>query len=123
MPLYKATFALRPELSEEQRDPILKRVKDVIVDEEGKIENIDLKGMQKFAYEVDELKEGFFVSIDFALDSSKANQIHEFLMKEKEAIRIMMIKQKISSKKKKSKGEKNERVKSGNSNRKPYPGS
>ena len=65
MPLYRATFFLRPESSEEQRDLILKKLKDIIVGENGKIKNIDAKGMQKLAYEVDKVKEGFFISTDF----------------------------------------------------------
>jgi len=122
MPLYRATFFLRPELNEEERDLILKKLKDVIIGENGKIKNIDAKGIQKLAYEVDKVKEGFLISTDFEIDSSKVNQIHKFLIKKEEIIRVMMIKQKVSSQKNKG-GHENERVKSGSTDRESYPGS
>jgi len=123
MPLYRVTFFLKPESNEEQRDLVLKKLKDIIIAENGKIKNIDSKGMQKLAYEVDKVKEGFFISADFEVDSSKISQIHKFLLKEEEIIRVMVTKQKISSKKKDKGGDENEWVKSGSSNRESHPGS
>lgn len=123
MPLYRVTFALRPELNEEEKDLILKKMSDIITRQKGKVGDIDLKGMQKLTYEVGRAKEGFFVSTDFEVDSSKINQIQQFFIKNKEIIRIMMIKGKALAGEKSKGGEKNERTESGGSDRKSDAGS
>jgi len=58
MSLYRATFALRPELEEEEKDLIVKELEDVVIGQNGKIEKVEGK-IQKFAYEVDKTKEDF----------------------------------------------------------------
>ena len=123
MPLYKVTFALRPELNEEEKDLILKKMSDIITRQKGKVGDIDLKRMQKLTYEVDGAKEGFFVSTNFEVDSSKINQIQQFFIKNKEIIRIMMIKGKALAGEKSKGGEKNERTESSGSDRKSDAGS
>ena len=127
MPLYRTTFALRPELNEDERDSVLKKISDVIIKQKGEVESVDLKGMQKLAYEVNKAKEGFFVSTNFQVDSSKMSKIQEFFTKNREIIRIMIIRGKALADKKsideKNKGgEKNERAESGGSDRKSDAG-
>ena len=77
MSLYRATFALRPELEEEERNSTVKEVQDFIVSQNGKIENVE-SGIQKFAFKVDKVNKGFFVSIVFEADTSKVDRIHQF---------------------------------------------
>lgn len=120
MSLYRATFALRPELEEEEKDSILKELEDVVIGQNGKTEKVESK-MQKFAYEVDKTKEGFLLTINLEIDPSKVDVIHQFLIKKKNIIRVMMTKQKIYPKKKNKGGKKDERIESGSPNRKSYP--
>lgn len=117
---YRATFALRPELEEEEKDSILKELEDVVIGQNGKMEKVDSK-MQKFAYEVDKTKEGFLMSIIIEIDPSKVDVIHQFLIKKKDIIRVMMTRQEIHPKKKNKGGKKDERIESGSPNRKSHP--
>ena len=82
MSLYRATFVLRPEVEEQERNSTVKEVQDFVVSQNGRIENVQ-SGMQKFAFEVDKANKGFFVSIVFEADASKIHEIHQFLMKKR----------------------------------------
>lgn len=120
MLLYRATFALRPELKEEEKDSIVKELEDVVIGQNGKVEKAESK-MQKFAYEVDKTKEGFLMSIIFEIDPSKVDLIQKFLIKKKDIIRVMMTRQKIHPKKKNKGGKENERIEPGSPDRKSHP--
>ena len=120
MPLYSAVCALRPELSEEERDLLLKGIEEVIVNEKGEVKDVNLMGMQKFAYEIGKVKEGFFITIDFHSDSSKLDRIREFFSGEKRIVRAMITRKKISPEKKRE-GKGGGQVESNNLNRESHP--
>ena len=105
MSLYRATFALRPELEEEEKNSTVKEVQDLVVSQNGKIESVDT-GMQKFAFEVDKANKGFFVSIVFEVDASKVHGIHQFFIKKRDIIRAMLTRQEIHIKNKDKGGKK-----------------
>ena len=94
MPLYRATFALSPELEEEEKNSTVKEVQDFVIGQNGKIENVE-SGIQKFAFEVDKTNKGFFVSIVFETDASKVHGIHQFLVRNRRIIRAMLTRQGI----------------------------
>jgi len=96
----------------------VKEVQDFIVNQNGKIENVE-SGIQKFAFEVDKTNKGFFVSIIFEVDTSKVDGIHQFLIKKRDIIRAMLIRQEIHPKNKG--GKKDERIESGSPDRESRP--
>lgn len=120
MPLYGAVLALRPELSDEERDLLLKGIEEVIVNEKGEVKDVNLMGMQRFAYEIGKGKEGFFITIDFHFDSSKVDRIREFFSGEKRIVRAMITRKKISPEKKRE-GKGGGQVESNNLNRESHP--
>ncbi len=120
MSLYRATFVLRPELEEEEKNSTVKEVQDFVVSQNGKIENVE-SGIQKFAFEVDKTNKGFFVSIVFEVDASKVHGIRQFLIKKRDIIRAMLIRQEIHLKNKDKGGKKDERIESGSPDRESRP--
>lgn len=119
MSLYRATFVLRPELEEEERNSTVKEVQDFVIAQNGKVENVE-SGIQKFAFEVDKENKGFFVSIVFGIDASKVDGIHQFLIKKRDIIRAMLTRQEIHPKTKDKGGKKDERIESGSLDREPH---
>lgn len=120
MSLYRATFVLRPELEEEEKNSTVKEVQDFVVSQNGKIENVE-SGIQKFAFEVDKTNKGFFVSIIFEVDASKVDGIRQFLIKKRDIIRAMLTRQEIHLKNKDKGGKKDERIESGSPDRESHP--
>ncbi len=120
MSLYRATFVLRPELEEEEKNSTVKEVQDFVVSQNGKIENVE-SGIQKFAFEVDKTNKGFFVSIVFEVDASKVHRIRQFLIKKRDIIRAMLTRHEIHLKNKDKGGKKDERIESGSPDRESHP--
>lgn len=63
---YETIFIINPEMSEEQINSTVDKVKSIIEGSNGVIDGIDLWGKKKLAYEIDKKSEGFFVLINFS---------------------------------------------------------
>lgn len=65
---YETVFVLSPEISEDQVNSTVDKVKSIIEKSNGKIENVDFWGKKKLAYEINKKNEGYFILIDFCSD-------------------------------------------------------
>lgn len=71
---YEAVFIFVPNLEEEKRNQLLERLKSVI-EGNGSITNIDEWGMRKLAYEINDLKEGYYVIVNFESNSEVVDEL------------------------------------------------
>lgn len=62
---YETIFILNPDITEEEVSSITDKVKSIIETQQGIIENIDIWGKKKLAYEVNKKREGYFILIHF----------------------------------------------------------
>lgn len=62
---YETIFVLDSEMNEEQVNSTIDKVKLIIEKSNGIIENVDLWGKKKLAYEINKKTEGYFILINF----------------------------------------------------------
>ncbi|WP_234118388.1 30S ribosomal protein S6 [Clostridium hydrogenum] len=72
---YETLFILNPSLDEENINANVEKFKDVIQNGGGEIENVDLWGKRKLAYEIKKLNEGFYVLINFKADAQLPKEL------------------------------------------------
>lgn len=70
MKKYETMFILNSDINEDEISPIIDKVRSIIVNSDGKVENVDLWGKKKLAYEINKKNEGYFVLIDFISDEN-----------------------------------------------------
>ncbi len=121
MAWYQATFALKSGLNEEERASLLDGVKNTVSHDKGEVENISHVGMKEFAYAVEKEKEGFFITVNFQINSSEVNRVRDFLETNEEIVRSMIIRRKGSPEKEEEEGEKNGQSEPRDLNREPHP--
>lgn len=121
MTWYQAAFALKTGLNEEERAKLLDGFKDAVSHDKGEIEDISQIGMRKFAYEVKKEKEGFFITVNFQINSSEVNRVREFLKTREGIVRLMILRRKAPREKKKEEGGKNGQSEPRDLNREPHP--
>lgn len=63
---YETIFILNPEISEDEVNSVVDKVKLLIEKSEGIIENVDFWGKKKLAYEINKKNDGYFVLINFS---------------------------------------------------------
>lgn len=62
---YETVFVLSPEISEEEVNSTVDKIKSIIEKSSGEIENVDFWGKKKLAYEINKKNEGYFILINF----------------------------------------------------------
>ncbi len=66
---YEMMVIIQPELDERQVPAFLDKFLKVITDAEGTIENVDIWGKRKFAYEIQKKNEGIYAVVNFTATS------------------------------------------------------
>lgn len=91
---YECTFIINPE-KEEDAKQIIDEIKSYFEDNKAKIKNVDEWGIKELAYEIDGHNNGFYTVINFESDPDKVNIFKEFLQKNKNILRhILVVKEK-----------------------------
>ncbi|MCD6436456.1 MAG: 30S ribosomal protein S6 [Clostridiales bacterium] len=87
---YETMFVLKPNSDEEQRNAIIEKFKNII-NEGGEIISVDEWGTRKLAYEIQKLKEGYYVLISFKSDSDVINELERNYRISDDVIRFIVI--------------------------------
>jgi len=62
---YEAVFIIRPNLDEDAVDRTVATVEEFVKAQGGKIDSIDKKGRKRLAYEVDKMRDGYYVVMNY----------------------------------------------------------
>lgn len=88
---YEMVIILKPELEEEKRSAALDRIYDAI-NENGKVGEVDEWGIRKLAYEINYIKEGYYVIVNFEADPTVVAEAERRARIQDQIIRYMVIK-------------------------------
>ncbi len=72
---YETTFILKPDMEEEARNGMIDRIKGIITGNDGEITGVDEWGSRKLAYEIRDLKSGYYVVIKFKGETVTVNEL------------------------------------------------
>jgi small subunit ribosomal protein S6 len=61
---YETLFILRPSLEEEKRNEVIEKFKGII-ETDGEIEKVEEWGIKKLAYEIEKIREGYYILVNF----------------------------------------------------------
>ncbi len=65
---YETIFVLRPDLEEEAKNAMIEKFTGII-NSDGEVTNIDEWGKRKLAYEIEKIREGYYVLVDFVANA------------------------------------------------------
>jgi len=80
-----------PDLSAEDRAPVLQRVTDVISQREGYLALVDEWGARKLAYEVKKKNRGYYVRFDFCGSGAVVDEIERFFRIDDRVLKYMSV--------------------------------
>jgi len=76
---YEILYIVRPDVEETDLPDVTKRVETLIESLEGSIQNTNVWGKRRLAYEVDHLKEGHYVLTDFQIEPARVPEMEATL--------------------------------------------
>ena len=79
MKAYELLFFVNPSIDEETRLAAMKRIDNTIVEQGGKIDNVEEWGKKKLAYEINGLTDGDYTLIDFQTEPAAIAELDRVL--------------------------------------------
>jgi small subunit ribosomal protein S6 len=88
---YETFVIIDPDISQEQREPVLERVKELITQQDGFLVYEDVWGERKLAYEVKKKARGFYVRFDYCGLAALVNEIERYFRIDDRALKYMTV--------------------------------
>ena len=92
MKAYELLFFVAPSIDEDSRAAVMKRIETTIADGKGTVDNVDVWGKRKLAYEINGLTDGDYTLIDFHADPANVAELDRILSINDAVARHMIVK-------------------------------
>lgn len=76
---YEVMFILRPDLDEEKINELVERFKNIITENGGELTKVDTWGKRRLAYEIQHVREGYYVVFQFNSQPDVAKEMDRVL--------------------------------------------
>ena len=91
MKAYELLFFVAPGIDDETRDAVMERIQGTITNLDGVVDNVDVWGKRKLAYEVNGLTDGDYTLIDFHADTQSIAELDRVLRINDTVVRHMIV--------------------------------
>lgn len=88
---YELMYIIRPELEEEQVEAVVEKVKDTIQTNGGEVTDHELMGKRRLAYEINKIRDGIYVRVNFKLPTESVNELERVIRISDEIIRHLVV--------------------------------
>lgn len=88
---YEVTYIIKPTIDEEAADKVAVSVDEFIKTQGGKVESTDKKGRRRLAYEVNKMKDGYYVSTIFSISPQNVTNIKRMMTISEDILRSLII--------------------------------
>lgn len=87
---YELVYVLKPAIEDEAKEAVLDKAKSVI-EASGEVEKVDVWGVKKLAYEIQKLREGYYVLVTFKASVDVPKELDRNLKISDNVIRHMVV--------------------------------
>jgi len=87
---YETIFVLRPGLEEEKRNALIEKFTGII-NNDGAVVKVDEWGNRRLAYEIEKLREGYYVFVDFKANTTLPAELERNFKIADEVIRYITV--------------------------------
>jgi small subunit ribosomal protein S6 len=88
---YEGVFIFFPNLEEEVRNAEIDKLKNVIASFNGTLDNVDLWGQRRLAYEIKKSKEGYYALMNFTAEPEVVKELDRVCGINERMLRHMII--------------------------------
>ena len=92
MKAYELLFFVAPSIDEDSRAAVMKSIETTIADGKGTVDNVDVWGKRKLAYEINGLTDGDYTLIDFHANPENVAELDRVLRITDAVVRHMIVK-------------------------------
>ena len=88
---YETIIIIDPDLSDEERNPVFARLKELISQQGGLLVLIDEWGIKKLAYEIMKKARGYYIRLDYCGTATLINELERFCRIDDRILKYMTI--------------------------------
>lgn len=92
MKAYEVLYILRPEMDEEAIAALADKFSEVVTNNGGADVTIDKWGKRRLAYEIDDLREGFYILMNFNGEARTAHEVERVMKISDSVVRFLTTK-------------------------------
>ncbi|MGH7755342.1 MAG: 30S ribosomal protein S6 [Vulcanimicrobiaceae bacterium] len=89
---YEVTYIIRPQLEEADADSRVAKIAEGLKSGGGEPGEIEKLGKRRLAYEIDDLREGYYVVMKFQSEAAQARELERQLRLHDDVMRHLLIK-------------------------------
>jgi len=79
MRIYEELFIVQPDATDEQIDPLIEQLKDIIAQTGGTLDKTEKWGVRRLAYRIGKLNEGYYILLQFSAGATAVKEIQRRL--------------------------------------------
>ncbi len=88
---YELMYIVNPSLDEEARVALLENLHGILTSNEATLNSVDEWGLRDLAYEINDLKKGYYVVTTFTSDDRAVNEFDRLARINKDVVRHMIV--------------------------------
>ncbi len=88
---YEVTYIVRPNLEETEVDTRVEQIAETLRTGGGEPGEIEKMGKRRLAYEIDDIREGYYVVMKFKSDAAQAKELERQLRLNEDVMRQLLI--------------------------------
>ena len=93
MRAYELMVILNPEVEDKAVEPTLTKFLEVVTKDNGTVDNMDIWGRRKLAYEIQKMHEGFYYFVRFEADATCPAEVERRVRIMENVIRYLCVRQ------------------------------
>ena len=93
MRTYETMYILRPQLEDEAVDVVVAKFNEHITKGGGTVEKTEKRGRKRLAYEVNDLRDGYYVLTNFTADPASISELERAFKLNEDVIRHIVVRQ------------------------------
>ncbi|MBD1842249.1 30S ribosomal protein S6 [Cyanobacteria bacterium FACHB-63] len=91
--LYETMYILRPDIGDEAVDQAIEKYQSMLRENGGEIIETQHRGKRRLAYEIDRLREGIYVQMNFRANGNQIAPMERAMRLSTEVVRYLTVKQ------------------------------
>lgn len=89
---YEVTYILRPSLEENEVEERAAAVAEIVKNQRGEVVNVEKLGKKRLAYEIADVREGYYVVMHFKSDGAGSKELERLLKLHEDVLRALVVK-------------------------------
>lgn len=88
---YEIMYIIRPDIEEEAQTSLIERFNTILTDNGAEVEKVDEQGKRRFAYEINDYRDGYYIIVNFKGNEDAVNEFDRLAKYSDDILRHMVV--------------------------------